>query len=306
MGMSKKPMTIRQFDEQFPDDDTCLEHIFRVRWGERHSCVKCGKDAKYYRVQKRRCYECEHCGHQVYPTVGTPFEKSRTPLKMWFFVMLMFTTTRNGVAAKEVQRATGVTYKTAWRMCNLIRRYMGYVDGDAPLGGPGRGIVEADKAFIGGKDKMGKDDKAVVLGLAERGGDVLTRVIAKRGEFHVTPPILEWVKPNTRIATDEAWAFRNLKDQGFQHGTVNHRNKEYVRGPVHTNTIEAFWAGFKRMVKGTHIWVSKKHLQTYLLEAEFRHNLRQTPHLMFDALLLAFPRVAVSSASRAADDQSVA
>ena len=293
--MSKKPMTIRKFDEQFPDDDTCLEHIFRVRYGARHTCKKCGRGAKYYRVKKRRCYECEHCGTQVFPTVGTPFEKSRTPLRMWFQVMLMFTTTRNGVAAKEIQRATGVTYKTAWRMAHLIRRYMGYVDGDAPLGGPGGGAVEIDKAFIGGRDPKGtKDDKAVVLGMVERDAEIITRVVASRRSLDVMPHIAAYVRSGSRVYTDEAHAWNELRwAKDIDHAAVNHKKKEWARGPVHTNSLEGFWANLKRMIEGTHIWVSKKHLQTYLWEAEFRHNLRKEPHLMFEALLLAFPRAEV-------------
>ncbi len=133
--MKHKTMTIGQLRKMFPDDKTCLEHIMRIRYGERHDCTGCGKSARYYRVKKRRAYECEHCGHQVYPTAGTPFHKSRTPLTDWFHVMHMFCTTRNGVAAKEIQRQLGVTYKTAWRMGHVIRRYMAYIDGDAPLGG---------------------------------------------------------------------------------------------------------------------------------------------------------------------------
>src|ERR687894_90784 len=119
----------------------------RTRFGERLVCFKCQREARYYRVKARRCYECEHCGHQVYPTAGTPFEKTRTSLRDWFYVMFLFTASRNGVSAKEIQRQIGVTYKTAWRMGREIRKYMGYVDGDFPLGGDGgdAGIVEADK-----------------------------------------------------------------------------------------------------------------------------------------------------------------
>ena len=153
--MSKTPKlpTVREFLERFPDDDSCLDHLMDTRYGKRHECGKCGKLANHHRVKARRCYECDFCGYQVYPTAGTPFENTRTSLRDWFHVMFMFTTSRNGVSAKEVQRTIGVTYKTAWRMCNLIRQYMGYVDGDNSLGGKGGGIVEADKAFIGGRDK---------------------------------------------------------------------------------------------------------------------------------------------------------
>jgi transposase len=176
--MSKKPTTLKEFERRFPTEDSCLDHLMRTRFGERFTCFKCLKEARYYRVKSRRCYECERCGYQVYPTAGTPFEKTRTSLRDWFFVMFLFTASRNGVAAKEVQRQIGVTYKTAWRMCREIRKYMGYVDGDHTLGGEGgSGVVELDHAFVGGKDRIGKGDKAVVLGMIEREGDVITRIV---------------------------------------------------------------------------------------------------------------------------------
>lgn len=285
-----KPPTRKQFDARFPTDDACLDHLMVTRYGRKFDCPKCKKSATYYRVKARRSYECEWCANQIYPTAGTPFHATRTSLKDWFFVMFLFTTTRNGVAAKEVQRQLGVTYKTAWRMCRLIRAYMGYVDGDHPIGGPGGGAVEADKTFIGGHDKLGEDDKAVVLGMVERGGDVVTRVVASRRSRDVLPPIEEFVKPGSRLYTDSATAFHYLFYFGYEHEAVNHRAKEWVRGDVHTNTIEGFWANVKRGISGTHVWVSKKHLQTYLREFEFRHNMRHCPHLMLDTLLLAFPR----------------
>lgn len=292
--MSNEPKlpTIRQFLERFPDDDSCLEHLMRTRYGQRHNCTKCGKSAHYYRVKARRAYECEYCGQQVYPTAGTPFENTRTSLRDWFTVMFMFCASRNGVSAKEVQRTIGVTYKTAWRMCNLIRQYMGYVDGDNILGGADGGIVEADKTFIGGKDKLGHDDKMVVLGATERGGETVTAVIPSRKQRHVMPELMKWLKPGTRIATDEARAFFDLADNGYTHATVNHSQKEYVRGAVHTNTIEAFWSHIKRSLSGTYVNVSPKWLQTYLWEFEYRQNLRKNPHLMLELLLQAFPRPA--------------
>ena len=251
MPKAKGP-NIRQFQRRFPDEETCLNHLMRTRFGERFTCLFCHKDARFYRVKARRPFECEHCGYQVYPTAGTPFEKTRTPLRDWFFVMFLFCASRNGVAAKEVERQLGVTYKTAWRMCFLIRGYMGYVDGDTPLGGPGGGIVEADKTFIGGKDKLGEDDKAVVLGMVERGGDVITRHVMDRSARSVLPQIVKHVKPGSFVHTDEAAAFRSLTERhGYWHATVDHSMKEYVRGDVHTNTIEAFWSNVKRGISGT-------------------------------------------------------
>jgi predicted RNA-binding Zn-ribbon protein involved in translation (DUF1610 family)/transposase-like protein len=285
-----KPPTRQEFDARFPTDDACLDHLMQVRYGRRFACPKCAKTGTFYRVKNRRSYECEWCGYQVYPTAGTPFENTRTSLKDWFYVMFLFCASRNGVAAKEVQRQLGVTYKTAWRMCRLIRIYMGYVDGDHPIGGKGA-VVEADKAFIGGRDKRGEDDKKVVLGMVERGGDVVTRVIPDRGANSVTPHVVEMVKPGTRLVTDEAKAFRTLA-RDFDHHTVNHSAKEWVRGDAHTNNIEAFWSNLKRGIQGTYIHVSEKHLPAYLSEFEFRHNMRRAQHLMLDTLLLAFPRPA--------------
>jgi transposase len=292
---TRKGPNIRAFQKRFPDEDTCLEHLMRVRFGERLTCFKCQKQATYYRVKKRRSFECEHCGYQVYPTADTPFESTRTPLRDWFYVMFLFCASRNGVAAKEVQRQLGVTYKTAWRMCNLIRKYMGYVDGDAPLGGPGK-TVEIDETFIGGKSHVsGGHDKAAVLGIVERNGDVLTRPIRSRSHPDTLPPILTFVKPGSKVYTDDWRGYESLTERyGYEHESVNHSAKEYVRGDVHTNTIEGFWANVKRGINGTYVWVSRKHLQTYLREFEYRHNLRQSPDLMFECLLQAFPKVRVA------------
>ncbi len=124
MGMAKLP-TYKDFLTQFPDDDACLEHLMRTRYGDRHECKGCQKQANYYRTKKRQSYTCEYCGAQVYPKAGTPFEKSRTSLHSWFFAMFLFCASRNGVSAKELERQLGVTYKTAWRMARLIREYMG-------------------------------------------------------------------------------------------------------------------------------------------------------------------------------------
>ncbi len=285
-----KQFTIKDFFKQFPDDDACLDHLMTVRYGKTLECPKCHKTGPFSRLSKVPAYSCPWCGHHIHPMQGTPFERTHTPLQKWFYAMYLFTTTRNGVSAKELQRQLGVTYKTAWRIGHEIRKYMGWVDGEGPLGGQGRNPVEIDKAFIGGRDKQGEDDKAIVLGMVERGGEIVTRAIPNRREVTVAREIINVVSVGARVATDEAKAFSNLREYGYAHGTVNHAAKEYVRGDVHTNTIEGFWAILKRGVAGAHIWVSQKHLPKYLGEFEYRFNLRKQPALMFDLLLAAFPR----------------
>lgn len=284
--MSNKGPTLRQFQDRFPTEDSCLEHLMRVRFGDRHDCAKCGKSAHFYRVKERRSYACEYCGAQIYPTAGTPFDKTRTPLRDWFFVMFQFCASRNGVAAKEVERQLGVTYKTAWRMCHMIREYMGAIDGDAPLGGPGK-HVEIDEMQLGGF----RAEKTIVMGMKERGGDVTTRIVLDVKRASLMPHIHQTVIPGGAVHTDELRSYSGLHLSGHRHMTVNHKAGEYVgyQG-ASTNAMEGFWAQLKRGINGTHIHVSAKHLPKYLGEFEFRHNMRATPHLMLDRLLYGFCR----------------
>ncbi|MBX9615471.1 MAG: IS1595 family transposase [Caulobacteraceae bacterium] len=278
-------MTLRQFQDRFPTEEACLEHLMRTRYGQRHTCAKCEREAKYYRVKARRSYECEHCGHQVYPTAGTPFEKTRTSLRDWFHVMFLFTASRNGVSAKEVQRTIGVTYKTAWRMARLIRSYMGYVNGDDMIGGPSI-PVETDKTFVGGYDKKGADDKKVVLGMVERDGRVIARHIPSRSGKFVVPTIVQNVRPGGAVVSDAARAFEALEMHGYHHHPYNALKGE--KGG--TSVIEGFWGMLKRGINGTYISVSQQHLQTYLGEFEFRYNLRKQPHMMLPLLMTSFAR----------------
>lgn len=296
-NMTKTPKppkgpTLRQFQDRFPTEDACLDHLMRTRFGETLTCEGCGKEAKYYRAKKRRSYACEHCGHQVYPTAGTPFHRTRTSLRDWFYVMFLFCASRNGVAAKEVERQIGVTYKTAWRMCHEIRKYMAVVDGDGPLGGPFKS-VQIDETFIGGERRgMGMGytgNKAIVVAMAERGGSIMTQVVPDRRKITLEPIIFANVKPYSAIHTDEFVSYQDIGDfKGYDHQTVNHSEREYVRGNVTTNSVESFWGQFKRGVAGTHISVSPKHLWKYLGEFEYRHNMRHAPHRMIDRLMLAF------------------
>jgi transposase len=264
----------------------------RVRFGDRHDCAKCGKSAHFYRVKDRRSYACEYCGAQVYPTAGTPFDKTRTPLRDWFFVMFQFCSSRNGVAAKEVERQLGVTYKTAWRMCHMIREYMGAIDGDDPIGGFTK-HVEIDETYIGGYEAgaHGGKGKTVVLGMLERDGKVVTEVVSDKKMKNILPVIAEKVKRHTIVHTDELRTYGPLADNGYYHNTVNHSAGQYVgMNGTSVNSIEGFWAQLKRGINGTHIHVSAKHLPKYLGEFEYRHNMRSMPHLMLDRLIYGFSR----------------
>ena len=134
-----KTYTFHQFQKDYPDDATCLEKIMQLRYGDKPHCHQCKRQTTYHRISKRRAYACQFCGAHVYPCVGTPFEKSTTSLHKWLYAMYLFTTTRHGVPAKELERQLGVTYKCAWRIAHEIRKLMAGLD----IGGL-FGEVEAD------------------------------------------------------------------------------------------------------------------------------------------------------------------
>jgi hypothetical protein len=171
-------LTVRQFFQQFPDDDTCLAHIMEKRYGTRHVCAKCGKDASFHRLTERPAFACAQCGAHVYPCAGTILQDTRTPLQLWFYALYLFVATRHGVSGKELQRQLGVTYKTAWRMGQQIRKLMANANGFEILSGH----VEIDESYVGGhrpgKRGRGAERKTIVVGMKERGGRLVTEIIA--------------------------------------------------------------------------------------------------------------------------------
>lgn len=283
-----KTFTVQDFFRRFPDDDACLEHLMEVRYGNPTTCAKCGKEGRFARLRNLPAYSCPSCGDHIHPMAGTPFNRTRTPLQKWFYAMYLFTTTRHGVPAKELQRQLGVTYKTAWRIGHEIRKYLGATDGDGGLSGQ----VEVDETYMGGR-KPGATGrthgaKTVVFGMVERNGEAILRVVDDARKATLEPHILQHIAPGSTINSDEWISYRGLSRHGYTHQTVNHRQEEWVRGDAHTNGIESLWSQLKRSIKGTHIHVSKKHLPKYLAEFEYRFNMRHDPQEMFDRLLMAF------------------
>lgn len=289
-----KQTNVRQFFQQFPTDEACLEHLFNVRFGQGHTCPKCEREAKWYRLTKEQAYSCQWCGHHIHPMVGSIFEKSRTPLQLWFYAIFLFTTSKHGVSGKELQRQLGVTYKTAWRMAKLIREHMAEVDGDAPLGGAGE-VVEVDETFVGGRT-TGMDwrkRKTVVMGMMERDGDVMLKVVPDQTRGSLLPQITANIATGSEIHTDELRTYNKaIPVDRYTHKTVNHGKDEYVGpGGETTNSIENFFGHLKRSLKGTHNNVSPKYLEAYVKEFEYRFNRRTTPEVMLDELLSRFPEL---------------
>lgn len=267
--------TIDNLHEKFPDNDACLDFMFQQQYGNLPACLKCGvANPRYYRVKGRKCYECNDCGYQLSPLANTIFHKSETPLKKWFFAMFMFSVSRNGVSAKELERTLGVTYKTAWRMAKQIRLMM-QQDGTKLSG-----IVEADETYVGGVAKQDRkyDNKTAVVGIVEKkkGVGKLKAFTTKHADATVALPFLRAnILPGSTLHTDDSRIYARVKRE-FDHDFVNHSKQEYVRAGVHTNTIEGFWGQLQRSIDGTYHSVSPKYLQSYVNEFVFRYNVRQS------------------------------
>ncbi len=279
---------VQDFFRRFPDDDACLDYLFRLKFGEEPACSKCGEIGAFHRLRKMPAYTC-NCGHHIHPMAGTIFKRSRTSLQKWFYATYLFTTTRHGVPAKELQRQLSVTYKCAWRIGHEIRKHMTAVDGDPPLSGH----VEVDETYVGGRRSGGKrgrgaPGKTVVFGMLERAGDVMTRVVPNVRRTTLEPHIIENVETDSKISSDELRSYGRLSRLGYDHRSVNHSADEWVRGDTHVNSIEGFWSQLKRSIRGTHVHVSGKHLPKYLGEFEYRYNMRKHPEVMFARLLLSF------------------
>jgi transposase-like protein len=286
--------TFNDFNRDFPTDDACLEQIKEQRYpGGVADCHKCEKPRKHYRVKGRTSYACETCGNHIYPLAGTIFEKSSTKLRTWFHAMYLMGSTRCGISAKQIQRETGVTYKCAWRIFHQVRKLM---KEEIQLGGEGTPGVELDEMYHGGrrKNESGRllrgdlAKKTVVTGIVERKGRILARLSPDQTMSAISDMVKEYVLPKSTVFTDENasyGAISKLENRDYQHRRVNHSQKVYVAGDVHTNTIEGFWSLVKRGIGGVYHSVSAKHLQSYLDEYSFRYNRRDSGNLVFSSLL---------------------
>jgi len=286
--------SVREFFARFPDELACLEHIMSVRYGGTElDCPSCGTvNAQFHKLRERRVYACPECRFQIAPTANTILHDTRTPLVSWFYAMYLFCTTRHGVSGKELQRQLGVTYKTAYRIGMQIRKLTEKASNfDALLSGH----VEIDECYVGGRAKdgtrgRGASNKTVVVGIVERKGRMVARVVPNAQTVSLRPIVLETVEPGSIVSTDELRSYGLLTKDGYRHGRVNHKAGEYARYvckslTFHTNTVEGFWRLFKASVRSTHVSISPKHMQRYLDEFSFRVNHRERVNGMFDLLV---------------------
>ncbi len=293
-----KAYTFFDFQKEFPTERACLEYIFNKRYPEGWVNPETGEiyepNKDLYYTKSRKCFTSADGKVQVYPTANTIFHKSATELVKWFYVVFRMSQSKCGISAKQIQREIGVTYKTAWRMCHLIRTCL---EGDGMLF---EGVVEIDETYVGGKSRRVKRNptkeyrksnkgrgtqKIPVVGMVERDGRVRAFVTPDVQRDTVFPLIEQNVQKGTTVYTDEYNIYHNLASLGYDHSTIQHKQDEFAVGEVHTNTIEGFWSFIKNGIRGAHKHTSKKYLQLYVNEYAFKWNHRNDQPILFQNLL---------------------
>ena len=297
MGQAQftKQMTLSEWEALFPTDDACKAYLTARRWPGGVRCPRCGNDkvsVLAFRPFHWQCHQCSPRGYRFSVLVNTIFENTNVPLRQWFKVVYLMLTSKKGVAALQIQRMMGFgSYRTAHYMCHRIRAAL--ID---PEFRKLMGIVEVDETYIGGKNKnrhwdkripgTGGSGKEIVIGAVERQGTVVARVLREANMHTMGHFVRQAVSEKVSlVATDEHSGYVGLSLE-YPHESVSHGRGEYVRGLVHTQTIDSFWSLLKRGIMGSFHHVSAKYLPLYVAEFEWRYNNRKNPDIFHDAVAL--------------------
>jgi transposase-like protein len=294
----KGDMNLVKLIEQYGSEDKCHAYLEELRWPNGVRCPRCDSD-KISRIRARRQFDCDSCRYQFSVRVGTLFHDSKLPLWKWFLATYLMCESRKGISANQLKRTLGVSYKTAWYLCHRIRAAM-----VEPTETPLSGIVEADETWVGGRrpqkhrtnygGKSGgkgdwRKDRSLILGAVERDGKVRLRV-ERRGATGTSKDVHGFLAGAVSddaeaIYTDGLLSYQGIGDENTRHEWVDHSADEWVRGDVHTQTIEGVWSLFKRSIIGSYHHLSVKHLAAYVDEMEWRYNNRENPYLFRDTIL---------------------
>jgi transposase-like protein len=280
---TKQEINLISLIDRFHGEDKSRDRLEKLRWPEGIECIRCDSK-KISRLKNRTQYQCNSCRYHFSVTAGTIFHDSHLPLWKWFVAVYLIVESKKSISANQLKRMLGTTYRTAWHLSHRIRAAFKEVDAQLL-----KGIVETDETFVGGEVRgMGRGytgNKAIVVGAIQRDGAIRLQVVGARDRETLHGFIHKNVASDTdAIYTDEWTAYYGIADGDTKHETVNHSAKEYVRGDVHTNSMENVWSLLQRSIIGSYHHVSTKHLDAYLDELEFRFNNRENPHMFRDAL----------------------
>jgi len=268
--------------KHFHDEAAAYAYLEARIWPEGPVCPRCGHHERIGKLEGKSTrpgvYKCYQCRKPFRATVGTVFESSHVPLRLWLQAVHLMASSKKGISSNQLHRVLGVTLKTAWFMSHRIREAMKEL-GMEPMGGEGA-IVEADETFIGRRDmhrgtrQMMAAFKNVVLTLVERGGSARSFHIGSTSLADVVPIVRDNIKRESKLMTDEARHYVNVGSEFAKHGSVGHSFYEWARGDIHSNTVENYYSIFKRGMKGVYQHCREKHLHRYLAEFDFRYSNR--------------------------------
>lgn len=268
----------------FTDENEARLYLERVRWPHGPVCPHCGSEKAHYALKgkegskasvRQGVWKCKECRKQFSVTVGTVFEKSHIPLNKWLLASFLLCSSKKGMSAHQLHRMLDVTYKTAWFMFHRLRYAM---DQKGTEKFPG--TVEADETYVGGKGQgkrgRGAEKKTPVFSLVERNGNVRSTPVERVTGLNLKAIIRENVEKSVTIMTDDFKSYKRLRKEFASHGIIRHGIGEYVRGDIHTNTVEGYFSILKRGIIGVYQHVDKQHLHRYLSEFDFRYNGRKS------------------------------
>jgi transposase-like protein len=266
--------------KHFHDEEAAYAFVEARVWPNGPVCPKCGGGDRISKMKGNSTrigvYKCYACRKPFTVKVGTIFESSHVKLHIWLQAIYLMASSKKGISSNQLHRTLGVTLKTAWFMSHRIREAM-RSGSFTPMGGEG-GIVEADETFFGNKKgaqkKRGYSHKMAALALVERGGEVRSFQIDRADVANIKPIVDANLSKESMLMTDEARLYGPIGKEFKHHFTVEHGAGEYVRGSVHTNTLEGYFSVFKRGMKGVYQHCDEKHLHRYLAEFDFRYNAR--------------------------------
>lgn len=285
MADTRPALDLLAMVDAFDTDIECRTYLQELRWPKGIACPRCN-GTTISRLRARKVFECDGCAYQFSVTAGTLFHDSHLPLPKWFLAIFLMCESKKGMSANQLKRMLKVSYKTAWYLCHRIRAAMAELHA-AQLSG----TVEVDETYIGSGKGMGQGNRekhTMILAAIQRGGAVRIRksLTKRRTKAELHGFIHEHVGDDAaNIYTDEAKGYRGIADENTKHETVNHSIDEWVRGDVHTNTVESVFSLFKRSLVGSFHQVSGKHLDRYLDEFSYRYNNRKNPYMFRDVLL---------------------
>jgi transposase-like protein len=264
----------------FHNEEAAYEYVEAIIWPNGPVCPHCGSHERISKMQGKSTrigvYKCYVCRKPFTVKVGTVFEDSHIPLRIWLQGIYLVSASKKGISSNQLSRTLGITLKSAWFMSHRIRKAM--AGGNLDQFGLNGGIVEADETYVGGKGRgkrgRGSTSKTPVFSLVERNGRVRSKIVDRVTGINLKSAIRENVHPSAVIMTDDFRSYRGLNKEFAEHHIINHTKKEYVKGMIHTNTIEGYFSILKRGVVGVYHHVSKHHLHRYLSEFDFRYNNR--------------------------------